>query len=222
MKKFLAVLLVVCATAAVIVSCTPSEPADSTGGKVSDTEPETTTAAETKEITVPDVTLTYLPADISADKDTADANGLTVADNTKISRMFKETVEIDETTWLVKLPDEFTKTESYVFRVALGQYIEEVTVIKVKEDTDVAAVKALAEYRLNMRKNNDDFKLYDDENGTNAKMMDTGRVEVIGNFVVYAVTQNTDVSILRAQKYVQDNPNCTSFELYKAIVKELF
>lgn len=222
MKKFLAVLFVVCATAAVIVSCTPSEPADSTGGKVSDTEPETTTAAETKEITVPDVTLTYLPADISADKDTADANGLTVADNTKISRMFKETVEIDETTWLVKLPDEFTKTESYVFRVALGQYIEEVTVIKVKEDTDVAAVKALAEYRLNMRKNNDDFKLYDDENGTNAKMMDTGRVEVIGNFVVYAVTQNTDVSILRAQKYVQDNPNCTSFELYKAIVKELF
>ena len=222
MKKFLAVLLVVCTTAAVIVSCTPSEPADSTGGKVSDTEPETTTAAETKEITVPDVTLTYLPADISADKDTADANGLTVADNTKISRMFKETVEIDETTWLVKLPDEFTKTESYVFRVALGQYIEEVTVIKVKEDTDVAAVKALAEYRLNMRKNNDDFKLYDDENGTNAKMMDTGRVEVIGNFVVYAVTQNTDVSILRAQKYVQDNPNCTSFELYKAIVKELF
>ena len=82
-------------------------------------------------------------------------------------------------------------------------------------------VEMFDEY-LNMRKNNDDFKLYDDENGTNAKMMDTGRVEVIGNFVVYAVTQNTDVSILRAQKYVQDNPNCTSYELYKAIVKELF
>lgn len=222
MKKFLAILLVVCATAAVIVSCAPSTPADSTSKTVTDSAPATTTEAATQEITVPDVTLTYLPANVSADKATAEANGLTVADNSMISGMFKETTEIDETTWEIKIPEEFTRADGYVFRVAQGQYIEEVTVIKVKDAADVEAVKALAEYRLNKQKNNGDFKLYDDENGTNAKMIDTGKVVATGNFVIYAVTQNTEASVLRAQKYVEDNPNCTAFELYKAIVKELF
>ena len=225
MKKILAILLVVCTTVAIIVSCTPAEPATSgEATKAEETKAETaeaTTAAEAQEIVVPDVTLTYVPAEVYADKATAIANDLKAADNSTISGMFKESVEFDEN-WEIKLPDEFTKVDNYVFRVAQGQYIEEVTIIKVTDAKDIDAVKAIAEYRLNKQKSNNDFKLYDDENGTNAKMIDTGKVVVVGNFVIYTVTQNTEATVLRAQKYVQDNPDCNSFELYKAMVKELF
>ena len=228
MKKILSVLLIACFAAAALASCTPSTPADSgeTTKAAEQTNAETaaaTTAAETQaqEIVVPDATLKYVPAEVYGDKATAEANGLKTADNSTISGMFKESVEFDEN-WDIKLPDEFTKIDSYVFRVAQGQYIEEITIMKVTDAADIDAVKAIAEYRLNKQKSNADFKLYDDENGTNAKMIDTGKVVVVGNFVIYVVTENTEVSVLRAQKYVQDNPDCTAFELYKAVAKELF
>ena len=214
MKKFVSIIMVLALiTAAVMLASCNEQPAES------GTEAATTGAESTNEITVPDATLHYVTADIYADKATAEANGLKTADNASISGWFKETVEFDEN-FEVKIPEEFNSLESYVLRIAQGQYIEEVTVLKVSDASKTDAVKALAEYRCNKQRNNNDFKLYDDENGTNAKIMDTGKVVVIGNFVIYAVTENTEVSILRAQKFVQDNPNCTAYELYKAIVTE--
>ncbi len=214
MKKFVSIIMVLALmTAAVMLASCNEQPAES------GTEAATTGAESTNEITVPDATLHYVAADIYADKATAEANGLKTADNASISGWFKETVEFDEN-FEVKIPEEFNSLESYVLRISQGQYIEEVTVLKVSDGSKTDAVKALAEYRCNKQKSNNDFKLYDDDKGTNAKMMDTGKVVVIGNFVVYAVTENTDVSIARAQKYVQDHPDCGAYELYKAIVTE--
>lgn len=230
MKKILIITLVACFALAAFTACAGNTPAVTDNGettKAAGTDAETaeataeaTTAAQ-QEIVVPDATLHYVPAEEYADKATAEANGLKTADNSNISSMFKESVQFDEN-WEVKLPDEFAKIDSYVFRVAQGQYIEEITIMKVADESGINEVKAIAEYRLNKQKNNPDFKLYDDKDGTNAKMIDTGKVVVIGNFVVYVVTENTEVSVLRAQKYVQDNPGCSAYELYKAVAKELF
>lgn len=211
MKKIISVImaLTIMTAAIMLASC---------DGKPAESQTEETTASS-NEITVPEVTLHYVTAEIYADKATAEANNLKTADNSNLSGWFKDTVEFDEN-FEVKIPDEFNSVESFVMRIAQGQYIEEVTVIKVSDQSKIEDVKKLVEFRCNKQKNNNDFKLYDDENGTNAKMMETGKVVVIGNFVVYAVTENTEVSILRAQKFVQDNPSCTAIELYKAIVTE--
>ena len=226
MKKITALTLVLLfAVSFVFTSCTgtPAESGTEAQTTAEGTAPGTDaeTTAQQAEIIVPDATLNYVAADIYADKATAEANGLKEADNSNISGWFKDSVEFDEN-WVIKIPDEFNTLENYVLRIAQGQYIEEVTVLKVKAGENVDAVKALAEYRMNKQKNKSDFKLYDDEQGTNAKMIDTGKVVVAGNFVIYAVTENTDVSIARAQKYAQDHPDCTSFELFKAIVPELY
>ncbi len=226
MKKITALTLVLLFAVSFVFTACTGTPAESgteaqttAEGTAPGTDAETT--AQQAEITVPDATLNYVAADIYADKATAEANGLKEADNSNISGWFKDSVEFDEN-WVIKIPDEFNTLENYVLRIAQGQYIEEVTVLKVKAGENVDAVKALAEYRMNKQKNKSDFKLYDDEQGTNAKMIDTGKVVVAGNFVIYAVTENTDVSIARAQKYAQDHPDCTSFELFKAIVPELY
>ena len=200
MKKIVSIILVL-VTAAAAVALASCE------GKTSD------------EIVVPDVKLTYQPADIYADKVTAEANGLKTADSGNLSTWFKDKQEFDPETYEILAPEEFKSVESYVLRIAQGQRIEEVTVIKVSDASAADSVKAIAEYRLNKQKNNNDFILYD-KDGINAKMIDTGKVVVIGKFVVYAVTENTEVSILRAQKFVQDNPDATAYELYKAIVIE--
>ena len=227
MKKITALTLVLLfAVSFVFTACTgtPAESgteAQTTAAEGTSAGTDAETTAQQAEITVPDATLNYVAADIYADKATAEANGLKEADNSNISGWFKDSVEFDEN-WVIKIPDEFNTLENYVLRIAQGQYIEEVTVLKVKAGENVDAVKALAEYRMNKQKNKSDFKLYDDEQGTNAKMIDTGKVVVAGNFVIYAVTENTDVSIARAQKYAQDHPDCTSFELFKAIVPELY
>ncbi len=227
MKKITALTLVLLFAVSFVFTACTGTPAESgteaqttaAEGTAPGTDAETT--AQQAEIIVPDATLNYVAADIYADKATAEANGLKEADNSNISGWFKDSVEFDEN-WVIKIPDEFNTLENYVLRIAQGQYIEEVTVLKVKAGENVDAVKALAEYRMNKQKNKSDFKLYDDEQGTNAKMIDTGKVVVAGNFVIYAVTENTDVSIARAQKYAQDHPDCTSFELFKAIVPELY
>ncbi len=214
MKKFVSIIMVLALmTAAVTLASCNEQPAES------GTEAATKGAESASEITVPDATLHYVAADIYADKTTAEANGLKTADNASISGWFKETVEFDEN-FEVKIPEDFSCVDSYVLRIAQGQYIEEVDVFKATAQSDPDSIKPMVEYRCNKQKNNNDFKLYDDDKGTNAKMMDTGKVVVIGNFVVYAVTENTDVSIARAQKYVQDHPDCGVYELYKAIVTE--
>ena len=207
MKKIVSIILafVTVVAAMALVSCT---------GKQTDAETETEA-----EIVVPDVTLTYQPADIYADEATAEANGLKTADSGNLSTWFKEKQEFDPDTYEILPPEEFKSIESYAMRIAQGQRIEEVTVLKVSDEAAVDAVKAIAEYRLNKKKNNNDYKLYD-EDGINAKMIDTGKVVVIGKFVVYAVTENTEVSILRAQKFAKANPDASAYELYKAIVIE--
>ena len=217
MKKFVSIIMVLAlsVTAVLLASCN-EKPAESDSEITTEASTE---AATVNEITVPDATLHYVAADIYADKATADANGLKAADNASLSGWFKETVEFDEN-FEIKIPEDFSNVDSYVLRIAQGQYIEEVDVFKATEQADAASIKPMVDYRCEKQKINNDFKLYDDENGTNAKIMDTGKVVVIGNFVVYAVTENTEVSVLRAQKFVQDNPNCTAYELYKAIITE--
>lgn len=209
MKKIISILLALAImTAAVMLASCDSKPAESG-----------TEETKNDEITVPEVTLHYVAAEIYADEATAEANGLKKADNSNLSGWFMETVEFDEN-FEIKIPETFSCVDSFVLRIAQGQYIEEVDVFKATEQSDPEAVKPMVDYRCSRQKSNNDFKLYDDENGTNAKMMDTGKVVIIGNFVVYAVTENTDVSILRAQKYVKDHPECSAYELYKAIVTE--
>lgn len=221
MKKIVSILmaLALMTTALMLASC-DGTPADTgTGAAASDNTAGTGTE-EVNTITVPEVTIHYVTADVYADKATAEANGLKAADNASLSGWFKETVEFDEN-FEIKIPEDFSNVDSYVLRIAQGQYIEEVDVFKVADRSGIDAVKTMVEYRCNKQKNNNDFKLYDDENGTNAKMIDTGKVVVIGNFVVYAVTENTDVSILRAQKFLQDNPNCSVIDLYNSVAKEV-
>ena len=68
MKKTVSIIMaLVIMTAAVMLTSCDGKPAESDA---------VTTAAETKEITVPEATLHYVNADIYADKTTAEANGL--------------------------------------------------------------------------------------------------------------------------------------------------
>ena len=219
MKKTVSIFMILALIASVMTLASCGGDPEQTVTEAVTTGGKTTEAETAAEITVPDVTLHYVTADVYADKTTADANGLKTADNSSLSGWFKETVEFDED-WNIKLPEDFSCVDSYVLRIAQGQYIEEVDVFKATEQSDPSSIKPMVDYRCEKQKKNNDFKLYDDENGTNAKMMETGKVVIIGDFVVYAVTENTEVSILRAQKYVQDHPGCSAFELYKAIVTE--
>ena len=172
------------------------------------------------EIIVPDVTMTYVTAHVYADKAEADEYGLETANNGNLSTWFAATVEFDEN-FEVAAPKAFGMLDGYVLRIAQGQYIESVNVFKVSKRSDIPAVREMAEFRRDKQRNNKDFELYDDSEKRNEKMLDTGKVVVIGSFVVYAVTLDTNVSILRAQKYVQDHPDCTAYELYCAIVPEI-
>lgn len=171
-----------------------------------------------QEIVVPEVKITYVTADIYADKATAEKEGYTAASNDRLSKWFSDKAELDPDTWEVLAPKGFNSVSEYVIRRARGQYIEEVTVLKVKNGGSLSDVRSMAEFRCSTEKENADYTLYDDEDHRNAKMLNTGKVVVAGNFVIYAVTENTEVSILRARKYVQDHPDCTAAQLYKAIV----
>ena len=178
------------------------------------TEEETTT-----EIIVPDITLTYFPADIYADDNTVENNeGLKKASNAKLSEFFADEITFDPETWEVNAPAGFDSVSEFVIRVQQGKYLEEVMVLKPADKSAVDTVKALAEYRWNKQKTNSDLELY--EPTVFGARKDAGVVTVIGDFVVYAVTENTEVSILRAKKFVSENPGCSALELYKAIVIE--
>ena len=177
------------------------------------------TGETTGEITVPDATLSYFPADIYADNNTFESNeGLKKTSNAKLSEFFADEVTFDPETWEVMAPAGFESVSEFVIRVAQGKYLEEIMVLKVTDKSAVDTVKALAEHRWNKQKTNEDLKLY--EPTVFGERKDAGVVTVIGNFVVYAVTENTEVSILRAEKFVSENPDCSALELYKAIVIE--
>ena len=175
---------------------------------------------ETEEITVPDKTLTYVAADIYSDGATAEKEGYKKAGNNLLSKWFADKVELDPETWDPIAPAGFASVSEFVVRRSQGQYIEEVTVLKVKEDGSSEDVAAMAEFRREKEKNNADYTLYDDDDHRNAKMLNSGVVEEIGGFVVYIVTEDTETSVLRAKKFVQQNPDCTAAELYRAIVIE--
>jgi len=173
------------------------------------------------DIDLPIVILEYVPADVFADEETAVAGGFDVPNGSKLNSLYKDSVEFDDN-WNIKTPDEFKSVDQYVLRVAKGKYIEEVNVIKAKDAPSVDMIKDMLEHRCEKQKNNMDFQLYDDENKTNEKMIGTGRVEVFGDFIIYAVTLNTEVSLLRARKEIEENPGCTALDVYKAIVSELY
>ena len=173
-----------------------------------------------KEIEVPDITLSYVPATVYADEKTASANGLTVPGNSRLCDWYAESANFDED-WNVIAPDEFGLIDEYVIRSAIGKYIEEVNVFKVGKASDVEAVKAMARFHCDKQEDNQDYRLYDDENKTNEKMIGTGTVAAFGNYVIYAVTQNTEVSMLRAEKFISENPGSSAYDVYRAIVCEL-
>lgn len=233
MKKIITVLLITALTLSTLMlaSCggksddtttaAPSGTASGEEGKTS--EPDGTdapgTQATVEPVEVPDVTLKYVAADIYVNEEAVESSGYKKADALNLSNWFAEKKEFDADFNPI-IPAGFSMTDGYVLRISQGQYIMEVDVLKVADAANIETVKAMAEYRCQKQRNNGDFKLYDDEEGTNAKMIETGKVAVFGNFVVYAVTWNTEVSMLRAQNYVANHPDCTAVELYRAIVSE--
>lgn len=173
-----------------------------------------------KTIPLQNIFMTYVTADIYADPATAAKEGFKQAGNDKLSAFFAETTEFDPETWDVLAPKAFENVSEYVIRRAQGQYIEEVTVLKTTSRKGAGAVKAMAEYRCEKQRTNQDYKLYDDENKRNEKMIGKGVVLILNNFIVYLVTENTSASVARATDHVISNPNCSAADLYYAIVSE--
>ena len=103
----------------------------------------------------------------------------------------------------------------------LTSYIQEVSVLHVKNASNVSKVKEMAEYRCETQKTNQDYVLYDDDNKTNEQMIGKGKVVSYGNFVIYACTLDTDLSLLRAEKQITENPNCTAYDVLSAVMCEL-
>ena len=231
MKRFFTVLLIAALTLSTLMlaacggkteNTTAVPDASATSGDKT-AEPDGTDApgtnAAVEPVDVPDVTMKYVAADIYVNEEAVESSGYKKADSLNLCNWFAEKKEFDADFNPI-VPAEFAMTDGYVLRISQGQYILEVDVFKVADAANVEAVKARAEYRCQKQRNNGDFKRYDDEEGTNAKMIETGKVAVFGNYVVYAVTENTDVSMLRAQNYVANHPDCTAVELYRAIVSE--
>ena len=177
-----------------------------------------------EEIIVPDKTLTYFDADVYADEATAKKEGFKVATNNLLSKWFADKVELDPVTWDPVAPAGFDKVGEIVIRVTQGKYLEDVLVMKAVDKDAIDTVSYFAEYRWQKQTDEEnsevaqDYKLYAPEVFNERK--ESGIVCVIGDFVVYALTEDTETSILRAKKFVFDNPDCTAADLYKAIVIE--
>lgn len=172
---------------------------------------------------LPDKQLTYTSAKIYADEETAKANKNECEPPTRtdLANWFIGQANYDEVTFEIIIPEEMAYLESYVVRSAIGKYIEEVNVLKVNDPTKLDAVKAMVEGHAKRQNDNQDYSLYNDD-GRNGKMIGTGKVAVYGNFVVYACTLDSSLSVLRAQKYVAENPDATAFDVYRAVVCELY
>ena len=170
---------------------------------------------------LPDKQLTYTSAKIYADEETANKNGCETPTRTDLANWFIGQANFDEVTFEIIIPEEMAYLESYVVRSAIGKYIEEVNVLKVNDPTKLDAVKAMVEGHAKRQNDNQDYSLYNDD-GRNGKMIGTGKVAVYGNFVVYACTLDSSLSVLRAQKYVAENPDATAFDVYRAVVCELY
>ena len=173
-----------------------------------------------KTIVLPDTKLTYVDGTIYADQATAAAHGVEVPTNGQLSGWFEESSSFDDD-WNVLAPAPFGSVDNYALHIASGKYIQEVSVLHVKNRADVSKVKEMAEYRRGAQEKNQDYVLYDDENKTNEQMIGKGKVATYGNFVIYACTLDTDLSLLRAEKQIAENPSCTAYDVLTAVMCEL-
>ncbi len=173
-----------------------------------------------KTIVLPDKTLTYVAGKIYADKETAADKGVDTPTNSQLSSWFEESARFDDN-WDVLAPEPFDFVDGYALHIASGKYIQEVSVLHVKEASGISKVKEMAEYRRGAQEANQDYRLYDDDNKTNEKMIGTGSVAVYGSFVVYACTLDTELSLLRAEKQISEHPACTAYDVLCAVMCEL-
>lgn len=169
---------------------------------------------------LPDKKLTYTSAVVYASKNLADKYELEAPTNNDVATWYCESVEFDDS-FEIKLPDEMAYVENFIVRSAIGKYIEEINVLKVKDASNIAAVKAMVEAHAKRQNDNKDYSLYNDD-GRNGKMIDTGKVETYGNFVIYTCTLDSSLSMLRAQKYIAENPAADSYDVFRFIVSELY
>ena len=163
----------------------------------------------------------YTAAKVYADSETAKANGFEEPTKTELAVWSLGQIEFDEVTYEVMIPDIMSHIENYIIRASVGKYIEEINVVKLKDAQSVAIAKSMIEEHAKRQSENQDYALYNDD-GRNGQMIGTGKVEAFGNFVVYACTLDSSLSMLRAEKYIAENPNATSVDVYRAMVCELY
>ena len=187
---------------------------------VNETEQATEAAPEQlPDVTVPDAVLTYVPADVYTTKEAAAENGYKETSKVNLADWFMDKKELDSNFEFI-IPSEFEQIEGYVFRIPQGKHVMEIDVFKVKDKAAIQSVVALAEKRYEKLKSSD-WKLYDDDQGSNAKIIDTGKIEAYGDFVIFTLTNDSEISMLRAKKQIHDNPACSAVEVYKAITSDL-
>ena len=229
MKKIIALLLIAI-FAVSVVSCNGNEPEKGTEKPAAETNQatetekpgENQTEAQTEkpqEITVPDVTLTYVPGDVYANKESLEGTGYREPSRLNLANWFLGKAELDENSQFV-IPDEFSVIESYVLRIPQGKAVMEIEIFKLSDKSKAESVVKMAEKRYETIKSSD-WRLYDDAEGSSAKIIDTGKIEAVGNFVVFTLTNNSEVSMLRAKKCIYDNPSATAVEVYKAITSDI-
>lgn len=228
MKKIITVLLIAIFAFSAL-ACTNGGGTDTEKNTTAHTEATAAPATEVKEtepqteeplqdVEVPEATLTYVAANVYTTKESAAENGYKEATKMNIATWFMEKLDLDKNSEFI-IPDEFELLSDYVFRIPQGKSVMEIDVFKVKNKSDVQKLVALAEARYEKLRSSD-WRLYDAD-GSNAKIVDTGKVEAYGNFVIFTLTNNSEVSVLRAKHQIFTNPDCSAADVYKAITCDI-
>lgn len=216
MKKLislvLAAALLVCAFS--LASCTGDTFAE-TLGPGEGTGDATGDSPIVGEIVVPDVTMNY-PAYSVYRNSVEEGSQDKVPTSANLSSWFAESTEFDED-FNILTPAAFEHICEYVLHMPEGRSAIEVCIFKVADSGDAAAVKALAEYRK-VKVDGSDIRLYDESAN---ELLEYANAFVLGPFAIYVCTEDTAVSVLRAQKFYSENPDCSALELYKAIVSDI-
>lgn len=216
MKKLislvLAAALLVCAFS--LASCTDDSSSE-TPASGDDTGADTGDSPIAGDIVVPDVTMNY-PAYSVYRNSVEEGSQDKVPTSANLSSWFAETTEFDED-FNILTPAAFEHISEYVLHMPEGRSAVEVCIFKVADSGDAAAVKALAEYRK-VKVDGSDIRLYDESAD---ELLEFANAFVLGPFAIYVCTEDTAVSVLRAQKFYSENPNCSALELYKAIVSDI-
>ena len=228
MKKFITILLIAIFAFSAF-SCTggnvkdtekvtdaPSETAAAPATEVKETEAQT--EEPIKDVDVPDVTLTYVAADVYTTKEAAAETGYKEASKMNIADWFMPKKELDSNYEFI-IPEEFALLDGYVFRIPQAKHVMEIDVFKVKDKADVQKIVKIAEDRYEKLKSSD-WRLYDAD-GSNALIIETGKIEAIGNFVVFTLTNDSETSMLRAKHQIFTAPDCSAVDVYKAITCDI-